>query len=189
MGYDPMTHQPRTDIFSSLPHLIALANLKELLDHQSWEDHAVRLQTEAAQVATLNQYLQCLLQPAADSSIDNFNLLNSLSSIKDENTQLEISFGNTGVHDSMPFPHLPDLQVVPRSFETTVNNDFTVFSQGENSPSSPWLPSSSSPSPPHPPPPPPRTQVNDMNCSFGGEGGSANSFWPDVLLDHDPLFS
>ena len=37
MGFDPMTHQPRTDLFASLPHLIALANLKHqyqnLLDH------------------------------------------------------------------------------------------------------------------------------------------------------------
>ncbi|GMN45335.1 hypothetical protein TIFTF001_014526 [Ficus carica] len=35
MGFDPMTHQPRTDLFSSLPHLMALASLKDqLLRHQ-----------------------------------------------------------------------------------------------------------------------------------------------------------
>ncbi|XP_071716407.1 transcription factor MYB93-like [Rutidosis leptorrhynchoides] len=33
MGIDPMTHQPKTDLFSCLPQLIALANLKELLQH------------------------------------------------------------------------------------------------------------------------------------------------------------
>ncbi|CAM8979204.1 unnamed protein product [Rhodiola kirilowii] len=34
MGIDPMTHQPRTDhLYSSLPHLIALANLKALIDY------------------------------------------------------------------------------------------------------------------------------------------------------------
>ena len=63
MGYDPMTHQPRTDIFSSLPHLIALANLKELLDHhhQPWEQNATaRLQAEVIRL----QYPQRLLQPA-----------------------------------------------------------------------------------------------------------------------------
>ncbi|KAJ9560390.1 hypothetical protein OSB04_005550, partial [Centaurea solstitialis] len=33
MGIDPITHQPKTDLFSCLPQLIALANLKELLEH------------------------------------------------------------------------------------------------------------------------------------------------------------
>lgn len=33
MGIDPMTHQPKTDLFSCIPQLIALANLKELLEH------------------------------------------------------------------------------------------------------------------------------------------------------------
>ncbi|KAK9073025.1 hypothetical protein SSX86_007347 [Deinandra increscens subsp. villosa] len=33
MGIDPMTHQPKTDLLSCLPQLIALANLKELLEH------------------------------------------------------------------------------------------------------------------------------------------------------------
>ncbi|KAA8546809.1 hypothetical protein F0562_003267 [Nyssa sinensis] len=94
MGFDPMTHRPRTDIFSSLPHLIALANLKELMEHHSWEEQAVRLQTEAAQMARL-QYLQYLLQPPANSmetfsnnmnstvtDMETYNLLNSLSSFE-----------------------------------------------------------------------------------------------------------
>ncbi|KAK9110699.1 hypothetical protein Sjap_018759 [Stephania japonica] len=69
MGFDPMTHRPRTDLFSTLPQLIALANLnKELMlmdhhhHHQQWEDHAaVRLQAEAVQLAKL-QYLQYIFQ-------------------------------------------------------------------------------------------------------------------------------
>ncbi|KAL3504741.1 hypothetical protein ACH5RR_034582 [Cinchona calisaya] len=63
MGYDPMTHRPRTDLFSSLPNLIALANL---LEHHQLEEHAARLQAEAVQFAKL-QYLQCLLQSASPS--------------------------------------------------------------------------------------------------------------------------
>nr|GEU49845.1 myb-related protein 308-like [Tanacetum cinerariifolium] len=35
MGIDPMTHRPCMDIFSSIPHLMALANLKELIDQHS----------------------------------------------------------------------------------------------------------------------------------------------------------
>ncbi|KAL0307587.1 UNVERIFIED_CONTAM: Transcription factor [Sesamum angustifolium] len=60
MGFDPMTHRPRTDIFSTLPHLIALANL---IDNPSWpEEQAMRLQAaEALHIARLNQYLQTLL--------------------------------------------------------------------------------------------------------------------------------
>lgn len=70
MGIDPMTHQPRTDIFASLPHLIALAQLKDLIEnhHQIDELQAVRFQAEAIQVAKL-QYLEYLLQSATPPSI------------------------------------------------------------------------------------------------------------------------
>lgn len=43
MGFDPMTHLPRTDIFSSLPHLLALANLGEMMYRSPWEDHSVQM--------------------------------------------------------------------------------------------------------------------------------------------------
>ncbi|XP_071728560.1 transcription factor MYB39-like [Rutidosis leptorrhynchoides] len=33
MGIDPVTHQPRTNLYNCLPQLLALANIKELLDH------------------------------------------------------------------------------------------------------------------------------------------------------------
>ncbi|KAL8151906.1 hypothetical protein V2J09_021714 [Rumex salicifolius] len=103
MGIDPMTHRPRTDIFSSLPHLIALASLKELMEQhqqqqQPWEDQAhMRLQTELTKL----QYLQYLFQPnptlpslpnyqnvTANSitDMDTLNLLNSL--LKDQNAAL-----------------------------------------------------------------------------------------------------
>ncbi|KAK6150414.1 hypothetical protein DH2020_015346 [Rehmannia glutinosa] len=64
MGFDPMTHRPRTDILSTLPHLIALANL---IQNPSWEQEAMRLQNEAVQMASLNHYLQYMinLQPQA----------------------------------------------------------------------------------------------------------------------------
>lgn len=50
-----MTHKPRTtDIFSSLPQLIALANLS---NHLLLDDHAIRLQAETMQLAKHHQYL------------------------------------------------------------------------------------------------------------------------------------
>lgn len=82
MGFDPMTHRPRTDIFSSLPHLLALANLKELMDHPSWEDHAARLQAEAVQMARL-QYLQFLFQPPQVPNNNNNNNGNSSTAFAD----------------------------------------------------------------------------------------------------------
>lgn len=73
MGYDPMTHRPRTDLFSSLPNLIALASLLDHAreHHRLEEEHAAaaRLQAEAIQFAKL-QYLQyCLLQSSSSSSV------------------------------------------------------------------------------------------------------------------------
>lgn len=154
MGYDPMTHRPRTDIFNSLQHLIALANLKELMEHQ---------------------YLQNLLQPRNISfntsiqDIEAYNLLNSISSLKDSqflgtNNHLEnhlISTPNSSlqaIQDLIPFSHLPELQT-SCSFQNSINKDkvrpqntdFTVLSNGETlSPTSPWIPSALSPSPPRP---------------------------------------
>ncbi|CAK7334667.1 unnamed protein product [Dovyalis caffra] len=218
MGFDPMTHRPRTDIFSSLPHLIALANLKELMDHHSLEEHALRLQTEAAQMAKL-QYLQYLLQPQAPaasnmatssnnlntigtfSDMEAFNLLNSLSSIKDSPvsslSQLDLSASSLqGINDSISFSHLPDLQI-PCNYQTPPNKDMvqapelTVFSQGEDSPNSPWqLPSSSTPSPPSVVPPVAQTSsmINNLGdaSSASSYGGEAPLAWHDLL--EDPLF-
>ncbi|TKY69495.1 Transcription factor MYB39 [Spatholobus suberectus] len=83
MGYDPMTHQPRIDdIFSGLSHLLALANLKELLDlhHQPWEQNLARLQEETIQLARLQcLQQQHLLQPQASTEADP-NTRNSMNS-------------------------------------------------------------------------------------------------------------
>ncbi|GAB4848700.1 hypothetical protein Ancab_003425 [Ancistrocladus abbreviatus] len=211
MGFDPMTHQPRTDIFSSLPHLIALANLKELMEHHPWEEQAVRFQTELAKL----QYLQYLLQPPTSlptcSEMDTFHLLNSipplnesplldtpLNFVEASNPQMLSSSGA-----NISFPHLPGLEY-PFNIKNVgndhqPNSKFTVLSQGETSPTSPWLPSSSSPSPPPPPLALPagascRPPVNEMvivdlegsNSSCVG-GNSIGSLWPDLILA-DPLF-
>ncbi|KAE7998069.1 hypothetical protein FH972_002647 [Carpinus fangiana] len=209
MGFDPMTHRPRTDIFSSLPHLIALANLKELMEHHSWEEQAVRLQAaEAAQMATL-QYLQHLLHPlpsptsnlnttfsdmSSESTI--YNLLNSLSSMKDHDFGLGASTLQPVPHDdSIPFLHLPDLQI-PCSYQTPLKNDniivqappheLTGLSQGElSSPNnSQWLASSSST--PSPSVAPPLSNLGDA-CSTSSYGGAAPFAWPELLLEY-PLF-
>lgn len=75
MGIDPVTHQPRTDLFASLPQLIALANLKDLIEQTS---QFSSIQAEAAQLAKL-QYLQCMLNSSASLTSNN----NSPSNILD----------------------------------------------------------------------------------------------------------
>uniref|UniRef100_A0A7C8ZDV4 Transcription factor MYB39 n=1 Tax=Opuntia streptacantha TaxID=393608 RepID=A0A7C8ZDV4_OPUST len=222
MGFDPMTHRPRTDIFSSLPHLIALANLKELMENHSWEEQAVRLQTEVAKL----QYLQCLLQPPNSSNnnncpmpnldMDTLTLLNSLptsfSTLKDPNSNPSPVLNPPGLDSPNPFdgfhdrlPELrtletPDLSKIMNMVSTndhhhhqTVVNppscEFSVLSQGENSPTSPWLPSlSSSPSPPHPPPSATMAAAPAPPIDGGSNSANTSSFWPDLLLEDSTLF-
>ncbi|XP_009778686.1 transcription factor MYB53-like [Nicotiana tabacum] len=207
MGYDPMTHRPRTDIFNSLPHLIALANLKELLveqHHSSFEGQAMRLQSE---MATL-QYLHYLLQPPPTTpNMEAYNLLNSMKDGQFIGTNhLENSLNNIpsilpssslqAIQDSIPFSHLPELQsAVPcSSFQlTSLNNkdnmvQLSVLSQGDQNmtpTSSPWPPASLSPSP-RPPAAAATNAINiagDSNCSTSLFGGA----WPEILLE-DSLF-
>lgn len=83
-----MTHRPRTDLFANLPNIIALANL---LQHHPLEDHAVRLQVEAAQLAKI-QYLQFLFQssnnynpplPTPSSNTQHYNTNNNNNNLGD----------------------------------------------------------------------------------------------------------
>nr|XP_004240019.1 transcription factor MYB92 [Solanum lycopersicum] len=198
MGYDPMTHRPRTDIFDSLQHLIALVNLKELIESHSWEEQAMRL-----------HYLQNLLQQPHNNmstlsgiqNVEAYNLLNSLGDSQFLSTnnnnlgnhivqQIPSSLDQPIIQDSISFSHLPELHT-PSSFQTSLNKDrvrtedteFRIMSQGETSPASPWLPSLS-------PPPPPQV-MNDQRSkenssevviSSGLSGESKNSnhlFLPD----------
>lgn len=213
MGFDPMTHRPRTDIFSSLPHLIALANLKDLIEHQSsWEEQAVRFQNDqAVQMARL-QYLQTLLHPpVANTSItdlETYNLLASISSIKENQNQNLLSTPQipskyASIDHSVLFTHMPDLQAAcgyesPSDKCMVQSGEFTVLSQTQSqslkeiSSNSPWLTSTSSQSPPLVVGPPmvvaegSGTNIGDA-CSSSSYGGPPPSYWPDLLLE-DPLF-
>lgn len=195
MGFDPMTHRPRTDIFSSLPHIIALASLKELMENPSWEEQALRLQAEALQMAKC-QYLQYLLQPPSlisnnnnPTEIDIMNLINSLSSPLFEN-QISITQNNNNINPplqplgtdsvSLLFSHLPSLEVVPsnntNTYETMPFIAKEMCSQNNEvcdaNNNSPWqLPfSSTAPSPPSVAP-----RMNIIN-----EGPSSNSNYGDA---------
>ncbi|MQL88941.1 hypothetical protein Taro_021523 [Colocasia esculenta] len=209
MGFDPMTHRPRTDIFASLPHLIALANLKELIDHHPWDDHAVRLQVEAAHAAKL-QYLQHLLHSAttagspvdtAANSLINGNII--AADIMEPTSHLVTTSAATfnplpsplpAHHTSAHHPHLSEAQTSASlqqllGCETDGDACFMEFCKGGEGAlheAPPLLsPSSSLPS---------LMDVSSManvgdacsTSSYGGGGGGAPSFWPDLLLD-DPF--
>ncbi|KAK9678604.1 hypothetical protein RND81_11G222300 [Saponaria officinalis] len=112
MGFDPMTHRPRTDIFSSLPHLIALANLKDLVENQPWEDQTMKLQSEVAKL----QYLQYLLQPPTSNypmpnlDMDTLNLLNSLPSFNNNNIKDQLNNNNININNQNNNPNLNNNQ-------------------------------------------------------------------------------
>ncbi|XVE55503.1 hypothetical protein DITRI_Ditri03aG0163800 [Diplodiscus trichospermus] len=211
MGIDPMTHQPRTDIFASLSQLIALANLRELVESSTLplDDHAVRLQAEAAQLAKL-EYLQFLVQSAASmtsnsyaqngitADMEAFNLLNSLVPHVKENQVLnsaQFSLGNATPQPLHHPTHLPDPQV-PFSFQTTLNSEktslnsdemghcsnFTMVSQGDNQTenSSSWLL-------PSPTLPPTATETSLSNpgdaSSSSSYNGAASPYWPELYFE------
>ncbi|XP_028776582.1 transcription factor MYB53 [Neltuma alba] len=202
MGYDPMTHQPRTDLFSSLPHLVALANLKGLLDHQPWQQSvALRLQEEAVQLARL-QGLQHLFHPqpqpsATEANLNrdftnldaiNIDLLESLNPTNNNIALISTQSENNVINNPPPigvnnlqlgydsFSHMPELKSPRNSHQPP-----SSLSQGESSPNSPWLLSCSS-SIASPSTVPEIAMTNTVNY---GEGGP--SMWPDLLLE-DPLF-
>ncbi|XP_022978518.1 transcription factor MYB41-like [Cucurbita maxima] len=206
MGFDPMTHRPRTDIFSSLPHIIALASLKELMENPSWEEQALRLQAEALQMAKF-QYLQFLLQPPPTTSsltntttnnnpteIEIMNLINSLfeNQMTTPNTNTPLTAPTTLqplATDSagLPFSHLPSLEIVPNTTNTYETLPFIAKEMcGQNNEVSgpnncSWqLPSSSTtPSPPAVDPPlPPLNIIHDGPSSNSnyGDACSTSSF-------------
>ncbi|KAL8034218.1 hypothetical protein ABFX02_12G012900 [Erythranthe guttata] len=189
MGFDPMTHQPRSDIFSTLPHLIALATLIE--NPSLWEEQAMRLQAEqAVHMARLNNCLQNLLQQPPPSFLPppppTFQLNNNtIADMADFNLlshyEAAAAIPAGVLQEPMGFSHLPDLEVY----------DFGgLISHGENSAgssSSEWLRQNL-------PPPPAAAPVVAESNSFTNvvDGCSASSYegggqmWSELL--DDPIF-
>ncbi|CAN6274386.1 unnamed protein product [Urochloa humidicola] len=134
MGFDPMTHRPRTDFFAALPQLIALANLRQLVEQRPWDDHAARLQVEAVQAAKL-QCLQNLIQSAA--SIATSPSSSSVNTIPDLDQIGLLSPPQISSLSSLPSPsflesisgqdivagQLPDIQIPGSLFEQPTSND------------------------------------------------------------------
>lgn len=198
MGYDPMTHRPRTDLFSTLPNLIALATL---LDHHQMEEHA------AANTAAR------LLQAEAIAKLQYYSLLQSsaaaASSIVTTNSSSNTQFNNnniTAVDSNIQYQYHPmveeegegTLEVVPFDLETHhLNNNAPMIIN------SPWFVNNNFASPeadqaaccsrlPQLIITEPSSSIISSNHVVVGETstGSSNaaaeqasSYWPDLLFD------
>lgn len=113
MGFDPMTHQPRTDdLLSSLTHLLALANLRNLMDHHSlMDDHAIQL-------AKL-QYLEYLLQSAAPTGANSYTPNANITNMEAFTLSSLSSLSSTSIPDVKEKSVLSSLQITmenPPSF-------------------------------------------------------------------------
>ncbi|XP_008782327.1 transcription factor MYB93-like [Phoenix dactylifera] len=198
VGIDPMTHRPRTDLFATLPQLMALASLGGLMDCRSLDD---QLRAEAARLANL-QCLQYFLQSsAAISNSSNGNTLTGEMDAMNLSNQLPLNavVSNpshnpfTVVNAQTRLHHLSEFSCSleqPLGSDAREGSTFMDFSQGESK-------GLATPVVSPPPPPPPSTlpplAVASMGsgdaCSSSSHGGSVTTtFWPDLLFD-EPLMS
>ena len=213
MGFDPMTHQPRTDLVSSLPYLLALANMTNLMEHQSLDEQALSLQAEAVQLAKL-QYLHYLLQSSNSLSTNSydqngitnmepFGLLNSISNVK-ENPVIECpqmdnpaaSLFSHGIDSSQPLHHPNVLShfldpQVSFSSQSCLNNEqgqgtnFAMISQqGDHTvDDSSWI---VNPSPAPNMTGTPTSNPGDASSSTSSYGGGSSSYWSELFFV-DPI--
>ncbi|KAJ6851783.1 transcription factor MYB39-like [Iris pallida] len=192
MGLDPMTHRPRTDFLAALPGLLALANLRGLVDTRPWDDHSARLQAEAAKLQYLQMLLQSTSAPATADSNLGFN---------------DIDMGSMGLFNQQAIPGMSampaaELPIPSYCYEQPLSNDgASCFASllrqdgdgdGEEDGSPRAAPLD---------PLPPLADVSaggnlsggdacstTSSCGGGSAAGMSSSFWPDLLLD-DPFMN
>ncbi|XP_020580891.1 transcription factor MYB39-like [Phalaenopsis equestris] len=163
MGFDPMTHQPRTDFSAALPHLLALANL---VDHRppTWLDG---LKTDAAaRLHLLHYFLQSA--PAATTGFESMDSLLNPQPLSSYPIEQNI----------MNLPH-PLEQ--PMSFDCQMSNETLIYEETKL----PLMESFVSTLPAlidisnteHP--------CSTSSCEARGNcsTSAATSFWPEFLLD------
>nr|XP_043607859.1 transcription factor MYB53-like [Erigeron canadensis] len=211
MGIDPTTHRPCTDIFASLPHLLVLATLRELVDHHSsfsldqQLSMISNLKTEQAvrPISNLDQYFptrktgftnvldpiinklnvggSSLLQPAPPLLLLQSGLMNRPPNVN--NADYVNLYGSLSTSG---ISNLDDQMNLPFSHlpDLQLHENFLSNNGWLTNPSSSsavFLGSAPSPT----------KYTSDDACSTttnsGGGGGAPPNFWPEVLLE-DPLF-
>ncbi|KAL6606909.1 hypothetical protein ACP70R_042562 [Stipagrostis hirtigluma subsp. patula] len=200
MGIDPMTHRPRTDFFAALPQLIALANLRQLIEQQPWDDHTTTLQSEAVQAAKL-QYIQSLLHSAA-SMAPSPTTSSSLNSLTTDLEQIALlspqqilsptlleSIGDVNLAAQVPNNHMASaffdhpVGNINLSSDNNVNSSELCHAEGENSnQKSVLLSENTLPPLTDMPASNPSNAVNASKC----DGSSIPlSSWSEILLDEE----
>ncbi|XP_072990896.1 transcription factor MYB93-like [Typha latifolia] len=190
MGIDPVTHRPRIDLLATLPQLMALASLKDLVEQQPWENFAGRLQAEAARLAKLQSFEYLLQSPMSTISSSSTNSLNSISSGM-ESIGLLNSTTPTLYPIPIPLPsplsvagaqiHLYQLPEMPYSPDIKQDSSFIQLSENNFNGAETVSPSYFSP------------LVNTLMskgdmCSFSSyDNNAAPSFSPELLVE-DPSF-
>ncbi|KAI3685321.1 hypothetical protein L6452_34563 [Arctium lappa] len=184
MGIDPITHQPKTDLFTCLPQLIALANLKELLEH--------------TQLTHNLQYFNLLQQPGIVANNPELNATNLMPTNQEPNPyfsnifQQELGQGRVEMSNLFPVENasiggggsqpLQQQQVVP-FMNVKTSDDHEVVGQCQMSDKS----SSSSTWNPLPPLMDTSGSNSQENSSYGGGSGGAGGAslynWPDFLFE------
>ncbi|KAF5818497.1 putative transcription factor MYB-HB-like family [Helianthus annuus] len=204
MGIDPMTHQPKTDLFSCLPQLLALANLKELL--------------EQTQLSHNLQYLNLLQQPGVVANnpeiMTALNMTNLIPTHQEpapyfsnnypkELDQKKIEMSNffpventTVLGGSQPLQQQVTFMNVQNMDDGEAVGRCQMGLVSDKSPSSTWnpLPTLMDSSGGHNT----NSQENSSTISYGGahggsggggsgEGGVASYKWPDFLFEESFL--
>ncbi|KAI3783259.1 hypothetical protein L1987_42336 [Smallanthus sonchifolius] len=172
MGIDPMTHQPRTDVFSCLPQLISLAYIKEMLEQnqlaQNLQIFNLLHQTNTGLSTLLNR---------TNSQQENHDFVNEIPvELNQENEDIkQFLLGNSNLTQPLHHVSIMNLQTHGQSrFTSTVNS----------SSSSPltWSPI------------PPLMDTININksgsldsgstISYAGDVGASSSFnWPEFLFE------
>lgn len=144
MGIDPMTHRPRTDFFSALPQLIALANFRQFLEQQPLDDQTAWLQSEAVQAAKL-QYMQSLLHSAASIVASPTTTSSSLNPLTTDLEQISFlsppqmlsprvleGIGGTELAGQAPQNQMPSITYDHSIGNINVKSDEQRHGEGEN---------------------------------------------------------
>ncbi|KAG0503771.1 hypothetical protein HPP92_003843 [Vanilla planifolia] len=184
MGFDPMTHRPRTDFFAALPHLLALANIVDHRPAAAWLDG---IGAEAAKLQCLQYML--LHSPAFNSvstiateSINSMNLLSppQLPFDPSSTSNLPVLSEPNAANQTVEFhPPLGD----DRSLMNYDTCGFGLYGQGNVGVPHPVVESTAAL-----PPLADMSNAADAESTSGCGGIAAASFWPDLLLD-DPFLA
>ncbi|XP_006655921.1 transcription factor MYB93-like [Oryza brachyantha] len=196
MGIDPMTHRPRTDLIQSLPQLIALASLRQIIEQRPWDGHIEGLQTVAVQAAKL-EYMQSLLHSAVSIVTSPTNSSNRLNTCTTELEQTNLlsppQVPSSSVHElagQVPHSHMPSTSFDQQIGKTNLfsnnimnGNEWCSIEAENSSQKSLLVPENSLPPLTDMPVPNFCNTISTPNCD--GSNSILLPSWSEILLDEE----